>query len=138
MSPLTDKCEEVESEDRMKKNGNPFCKVGGCERPILQCLKQGGGCANFHDECTEEQNALRRLELARIEKKLAKNRKNIKRLETMKKVLDSQVGGTTIGCSFGALGCFIVIAATMISIGLGILMCKYAWIFLKYCWNLAV
>lgn len=138
MSSLTDKCGEAESEERMKKNGNPFCRAGGCDKPLLECLKQGGGCANFHDECTEEQNALKRLELARIKKKLAKNRKNIERLEAVQKLLSSQVGGTTVGCSFGALGCFIVIAATMFSMGLGILMCKYAWMFLKYCWNLVV
>lgn len=138
MSSLTDKCGEAESEERMKKNGNPFCRAGGCDKPLLECLKQGGGCANFHDECTEEQNALKRLELARIKKKLAKNRKNIERLEAVQKLLSSQVGGTTVGCSFGALGCFIVIAATMFSMGLGILMCKYAWTFLKYCWNLVV
>ena len=143
MSSITDKCGEdvaADMEERFPKstNGNPFCKKGGCDKPLIECFRQNNACPNFHDECTEEQNTLKEMERKRVQRELDKVNKKIERLNQVKKFLDSQVGGTTIGCGLGTLGCFVVIAAVMFSAGLGILMCKYAWIFLKYCWNLAV
>lgn len=138
MSSLVDRCAEDEGEARKNKNGNPFCLKGGCDKPLIECFRQKEKCIHFHDECTEEQNALKEIERKRIEKELVKTRKRLERLERVSRFLNSDNGNTVVGCSLGTFGCFAVIAACMVAIGAGILLCKYAWLFITWCWNLTV
>ena len=131
-------------EDEEIPVNNPFCNLNQntyavkCGISFEKCYKMnktGKMCEHYCDSLSEEQEALRRIEIERLEKIKEKCGKRIKRIEKLKSFMENKSGIiTAIGC----FGCLIWIVFMLICLAGGVYAIRWAWNLLIRAWSCAI
>ena len=136
--------QEIFIEKEEEQLYNPFCQLNKkqyekeCGMSFEQCYTKNKFkkvCNHYSDKLSEEQEAMRLLEIERLDRIKEKYKKKAAYIERLKGLMEKK---SDLVLGFGCCGCLFWIAFLIAGVAAGIYAIKWAWWLLLYVWNLQI